>query len=779
MSKRKRKLITRNTLTHISLSKQDLIHQQEKKWIAPLLGITLLLSAGGVVASGAWLSYALFFNPSAIASLNQFLPQWAQLPSSQEPTQTLTQIAAELSQQGKIAGKLLPLEVNAANSQPVSVILPVKSQHQQIVELRVYRIADTKNLLNRPKGEIHYQFVTQTNVTGPEESFVVAPLVDPETADTSSNRPLPVTELRRFDSDTPTQGIWFYLWGQRQRGQAIAYGQIVHYNPDRSYLSLILPWTSPTSLPQWQQAIAGSSPELVIDQTVDLEPRLQVYQLKPANFIFDPLQLEPVSIAEPALNSRDYQNALLIARSGLWTSAEKWLQFIKQRQKRQAWSSAAQAQLDFIRLHAEKSQKQANQAWASPSQQALTLLIDGRWGEALKVYQASPTNTQEVAALLKTDDGRLENRIEVALRVNPKRIEVKAWGALLKGAQESRRSAIAWLKQQPQTTSTDVAYIQKFLKRLDGDFSANQAATSHPSRFVGTAQQITQIDPQQWLQIEQTPLQMTQQTWYQIQLKAYYDGNTWQHAPFQLTTPKTATQYWQELGLDADAEVQIISWLEDGYQQIDVAVVKAVQLQNKTLKLLAVSERFPLVDSASQQLALTKTTVQWLQPETIALLELTQQSQPLEIVQILPTLWQELQKSNPNPQKVSMPKVEEMLQQLGELPVQLLDLTGDGTAEVIMTISPQQIAAIYHSDFIESISFASNSQLSEAQRQKRSRTLIFTHTGRLLYSEFGNTTEQKMIAIADLEDDQLPALLIDTGKDYQFKRWSMQHQRFD
>ncbi len=768
MSKRKRKLTTSNTLHNISFPKSNLNHQQKKDWIAALLVITLLLSAGGLVASSAWLIYSLFVNPNAIASLNQFLPQWAQLPIIQEPTKTLAQISAELSRQGKIAGKPLPLEINPANSQPTSIILPVRSQNQ-IVELRVYRITDARTLLNQPSREIRYQLVTQVDVTGPEESFVVAPLVDPETADTSSNRPLPVTELRRFDSTTPTQGMWFYLWGQRQRGHAIAYGQIVHYNPDRSYLSLMLPWTSPTQ-PQWQQAIAGGSLELVIDQTVDLEPRLQVYQVKPANFIFDPLQLEPVSIAEPALDSRDYQNALLIARSGLWTPAEKWLQFIKQqRQKRQAWSSAAQAQLDFIRLHAQKSQKQANQTWASPSQQVLTFIIDGRWGEALKVFQASPTNTQEITTLLTTDNGRIKNRVEVALRVNPKRTEVKAWGALLKGAQEDRRSAIAWLKQQPQTTAADVAYIQRFLKRLEGDFSSNKVTTSHLSRFVGTAQQMTKVNPVQWLQIDRTPLQVTdEQTWYQIELHAYHDGDTWQHAPFKLTLSKTAAQYWQQLGLNSDAEVQIVSWLPGGHQQIDLAVVKAVQLQGNTLKLLAVSDTFPLVDSAARQLALTKTTLQWLQPETIALSDLTQQPQPVEVVEILPKLWQELQRYNPNPQN-SVPNVEKMLQQLGELPVQLIDLTGDGTAEVMMTISPQEIAAVHNLE---------PSLLQSHNRDSRSRTIIFSATGKVIYNEFSGASEQTAIAIADLEDE-LPALLVATGKSYIFKRWSSQYQRFD
>lgn len=83
----------------------------------------------------------------------------------------------------------------------------------------------------------------------------------------------------------------------------------------------------------------------------------------------------------------------------------------------------------------------------------------------MRVFQASPENTQEIKALLLTSD-QLLTRVQAALRVNPKRAEVKAWGALILAAQQGEESAIAWLEQQPKTTPATVAYIKSLLKPL-------------------------------------------------------------------------------------------------------------------------------------------------------------------------------------------------------------------------------------------------------------------------------------------------------------------------
>ena len=440
-------------------------------WAASLLALSLLLSGAGLVMGGAWLSIQIFVNPDAAAWLNKLLP-WTNPLVKEKPRQTLTQIRESLSQVGQISGKPLPLETNS-NLQIKSLILPILKRQlncqtdcDQIVELRLYQLSSSYNQL--PSDETYYQLVNQLPVEGPEELFAIAPFVDTETANQASTRPLRLSELHH--ADTPAPGVWLYLKGQRvQAGTAITYGHVVHYNPNQNYLSLILAWTSPTGQPQWQEVTGGGIPELVVNQTVDMEPQLRVYQVKPLKLDLNPIGLEEISLVEPALKEPAYQSALFIARSGLWSPASNWLQFINQQHQGQI-PTTAQAQMDLIRLYAQFTQSEAEKTWASPSQEVLADLIDGRWGRALGVFQTSPENTQEIIELLKTSE-RLWTRVQAALRVNPERAEVKAWGVLILASQQGRESAIAWLKQQPKTTPATIAYIQSLLEPLSDEFS--------------------------------------------------------------------------------------------------------------------------------------------------------------------------------------------------------------------------------------------------------------------------------------------------------------------
>ncbi len=754
-----------------------------RHWAASLLWL-MILSGAGLVTGGVWLSLQLFVNPDALSSVNYLLPEWAKIPLiNPEQPQTLTQIRANLSKLGQIPGELLTLN-NAQTLQPTSVLLPVLSSQpncridcQQIVELRVYELTSAGDGQKQQLGEIYYQLVSQAPVAGPEESFVIAPLLNGEISDSGSNRPLPLTQLRRFEGTTPADGVWFYLWGQRLQGSnAITYGQVVHYNPNRSHLSLMLPWTSPTGQPQWQQVTGSGSPELVVNQTVDLEPQLRVYQVKPAQFFLDPIQLELISLAEPALNNSAYQKAILIARTGLWSPSWKWLQFIKkqQQQNRQPWSAQAQAQMDLIRLHAQLTKSQAEKTWASPSQEVLVDLIDGRWGEGLQVFQSSPENTQEIATLLAADSGRVWNRVEVALRMNPERPEVKAWGALIVGAKEGRRSAIAWVKQQPKTTLTTIGYIQNLLKQLEGDFSPAKIPSRHSSRVVGSVQPVT-INPTEWLQPDQAALKLADyQAWYQVQIAAFHDGKRWQRTPFSnLKLPKTAPamSLWQQLGLATDSQIQIIIWLADGQQEMTIATVKAVQLRGGILRLLVAAEKIDNAHFSLQRrpLALTPAALEWVQPESLTLADLTQQQQPVEVTDILPALWRELQSSTSLKTRPT-PSFEQLHEKLGQLPVQLIELTGDALPEVILTVSPETIAALNLQ--------SATSKLTK-DNQARSRTIIFSSTGTLLYSEFSTASRQTVTAIADLKDDELLALLVEGDKNYSLQRWSAKTYRFE
>jgi hypothetical protein len=474
-----------------------------------------------------------------------------------------------------------------------------------------------------------------------------------------------------------------------------------------------------------------------------------------------------------------YQKAILIARTGLWSPAWKWLQFIKKQRQlnRQPWSAAAQAQMDLIRLYAQLTKSQAEKTWASPSQEVLTDLIDGRWGEGLQVFQdSSPENTQEIATLLAADSGRVWNRVEVALRMNPERPEVKAWGALIVGAKEGRRSAIAWLKQQPKNTPKTIDYIQNLLKYLEGDFSPAKIPFSHPSRIVGSVQPVT-INPTEWLQPDQkTALQLADhQAWHQVQIAAYHDGKRWQRTSFsnlKLPKTKTALSLWQQLGLDTDSQIQIILWLPDGQQEMKIATVKAVQLQGGILRLLVAAEKidYPHLGLQHRPLALTQAALEWVQPEFFTLADLTQQQQPVEVTDILPALWRELQ-SSLSLNKTPIPSFEQLHEKFGQLPVQLIELTGDALPEVMLTISSETIAALNNPQF-------DAAKLSKVN-QPRSRTIIFSNTGILLYSEFSTASQQTVTAIADLKEDQLPALLVEGDKNYSLQSWSAKRHRFE
>lgn len=744
-----------------------------------LLTIALLLGSASLVTGGLWLSFEAIFQPDALVRLNQMLPEWMRLPTTyQEPPQTLTQVRQQLSKAGKVAGVPVPLEADGT-SPPKSLILPVLSSspecetdcEQQIIELRVYQIVRG---IGSSQVDPDYQLVDQLPIQGPEESFAIAPLLNAESGYRGSNQPLPVTELHRFEGNTP-KGVWLYLQGQTvQRGQAIAYGYVLHYNPDHSHLSLMLPWTSPTAqVPQWQKVNTNSPLELVIDQTIDLEPQLSVYQVKPAKFFLNPIQLERVSLAEPALNSPDYQDAIAIAQSGLWSPAWKWLQYIKQQQKRH-WTTAAQAQMDLIELCAKRTQAQAEQAWANPSQQVMADLIDGRWAKGLQVFQASPENTREIGRLLQTDSGRLWHRVEVALRVNPQP-EVQAWGVLIVAAQQGQKEAISWLEQQPEITPATIADIKPLLQRLDGNFSTiSNLSQNNSSRILGTVRPLAQVNPSEWFLANQdATLELEHQYWYQVQVDTLNLGDGWQRAPFSdLEIPTTsvdgkkiAPSLWHQLCLDTNPQIQIVVWLSDGQQVTTTATVKAVQLHSGTLELLAsATEPITTTRSSLLPLALTESALQWVQPTHSTIAELSQQ-QPETVAVILPVLWRELQKSDRN-RLGSIPSLEQMQEQLGNWSVDLVDLTGDGKSGIVLTVSPEAIANAFNSDNASSPSRFSN------------RTIIFSDTGSLMYSDFNIASHQSVAAIADLQDGDRKALLVKVNNTYSLQRWSAQRRRF-
>lgn len=786
MQNRSRKLTpktSKQNKPHAGMVKRVVKKPQKKlkrgSWLSSMLAIAILFSSASLIMAFAWISILFIFNPDQVSWLNKILPVWAQIPlGHHERPQTLKQIQLDLSKKNHIFGETLPLHQNVENS----FLLPVFQQRancqsncEELVELRVYERSE--ELEFKSQSENYYYLATQLPVTGPDESFVISPSLDGTSEPQDISIPLPLTEVQRFEGGTPLPGVWFNLRGQRQQGtDAIAYGHVVYYNPERTNLLQMLSWTSPNGqLPKWQQVTGDSTKELVVDQTIGLEPHLQVYQVKPLKLFLKPIQLEAITLKSSAFKDSAYQNALSIARSGLWTPAFEWLKFI-QKQRKGVLPEAAQAQMDLIRLHSQLTKTQAQKNWASPSQEVLADLIDGRWEKALQVFEASPHNVQEIVTLLKADEKRLWNRTAAALRVNPNRLEVQAWFALILKVQQGEEHANSWLKAQPKITKDNLAYIQGLLARLNGESTKSQISSTHPSQIVGTVQPITQVTNTDWLQPNSSAdLKLTDnQVWYQVEVSAFHDGKRWLNSPFEnFNPPKTDTAkfLWKTLGITSDPEIQIVVWLSNGEQQITIAAIKAVQLRGKVLRLLAAVPKMPENQNNVLQpkpLALTNAALEWVQPSPITLRELHQQN-PQGVKVILSSVWKSLQQSDEVPGG-AIPSFEQMQEKLGDWPVQVIDLTNNAQPEIILTISAGAIA---------SLNQPTPESQGENPEQRRDRTIILSDSNEVIYTDFTGNDLQRLSAIAKLSGVQSLALLVENARNYSLRRWSEKNQRFE
>ncbi|MEA5513930.1 hypothetical protein [Nodularia sp. UHCC 0506] len=744
--------------------------KSQRGWLWSTLAIALLLSSAGLIIAFIWLSILFIFHPEQVSWLNELLPEWVQIPlTERERPQSRKQIQDGLSKQ-QTAGEFIPLD-----DEKGSFLLPIlqqrancKSDCQEIVELRVYQPSEDRELTSQSET---YHLAAQLTITAPDES-----LIDPALEHKDNNPRLPLTEIQYLGTDALSPGSWLSLWGLRQQDtNAIAYGYIIYYNPQRQNLQQLLSWQNPNGkTPQWQQVTGGGAKELVIDQTVGLEPQLRVYEVQSTNFYLNPIQLAEISLKIPEFQDSAYQDALLIARSGLWTPAVEWLQFIE-KQQTGVFPPTAQAQVDVIRLHSQLTKAQANISWASPSQQVLAELIDGRWAKALQVFTASPQNAQEIANLLKADTGRLWNRTVAALRVNPTRKDVQAWATLILAAQRGEKRANSWLKSQPKITQANLVYIQNLLPQLHGEVAKEQISI-HRSQIMGAVQPMTKINSSEWLQSDSNPdLTLPEgQTWYRVEVNTFYDGKKWQSSPFSnLQPPKNSLSqfFWSTLGINVNPVIQILVWNSQGEQQISSATIKGVRWQNGVLQLLAAGQPISHDQNNSlrrKPLALSESVLEWVQPSPITMTTLYQQN-PQAVEALLPIMWRSLQQTAQLPVG-DVPGFWQIQGQLGDWPLQMIDLTNDTQPEMILTISADAIASLQDINW--------DTQKSE-NNQSRPRTLILSDSGKVFYTDFQNNSQQTLTAIAKLSNSQSLALLVENAHNYSLKRWSEKNQRFE
>ncbi len=764
----------------------------QRKLPTALIVCAAFLGGTCAIVAGAWFSLQLILTPDRVNWVDEYLPETDSVPldNAKNPPQSLADIQKQLRQDGLLAPPLLPLESTTTEPreselgslqlmqvmvealQPKSLLC--QSPCQQLYELRIYEPVPPPH--HKAGNEPYFRLLGQMPVQGPAESFVLDSLIRSDSKKQGSSRPLPLTALEALQGEAPATGVWLNFTGHRLEGEkAISYGQIFHFNPEKANLSLMLQWTSPAGkIPTWREVTGGGKPELVVEQTTGKEPRFQVYQVESRNFLLNPVALEEISLKQPVLESAAYRQALQLARSGLWTPAGKLMESLKQerQQKGESWPQAVQAQVDVIQLHAREMQKQLNISATDPGERAIALLTDGRWDEALKIFEADLDNSYKIALGLKADKGAIAKRVDAALKVFPEQLDLKAWGALVRAAQEGSPQARQWLEAQPNNGSGTVERVRELLERMEVALSES-TLINHPGKIVGLALPMEQVNNDDWLLPKKDEILQLEkgQIWYQVQVAAFHDGQNWVRSPFtQLNLPRIepGRRLWRILGLNLDPKIKIGVWMPDGQQKLVSATVRALWFDKGTVQLLASGETTSAGYGAGalkpRPIAFTSDRFRWLQPESIRLGDLNQQ-QSAWVMGILTNLWGDLQKAR-RVTDGAVPNPEELLKQSSDWVVQLIDVNNNNLPDAVLTL---------RSDV-----FANLQQPGAAlQGNAGSRTLIFDDAGELIYSEFTTSAAQSLTGFADLEDGGSVALVVDTPNGYTLKRWNANQQGFE
>ncbi|MGB8701678.1 MAG: hypothetical protein WCD18_19865 [Thermosynechococcaceae cyanobacterium] len=449
---------------------------------APRFGLRLArlmwLGSFCAIAGALWLSLQYLLNPDVAFWLDRGLlgRLGSQQPTSDQP-QTLDQLQAAIEKQGKMPGQTIVLShalgLGTGLHTATNLAIPILAQDgtpdckdpcREIREIRVYRALQLPFLIRMFQRNPYFRQTDAIAVQGPSGADLLALDQNPLLSE-GSDQPLPLTQAEVYEP-APQPGLWLRLTGLKTQGSGVStYGQVYYFDPFREQLNLMTNWVSPSGdTPQWQQVTGDELPELVVNETVGIEPHYEVYLLQMADGAAH--QLQPIRLTDPAFANLSYTKGLALARSGLWVSAASLLREVKAANPKQ-WTAMAQAQLDYIQLHAQITQAQAEQPSASAVQRILGYLTNGSWQAALDVLQSDRTAGPELREMLLSDSGRLANRIDTALKANPTDPNVIAWGALLRFVRTSGPQAIAWAQQQSNGNGATLTRIKKLIQQLN------------------------------------------------------------------------------------------------------------------------------------------------------------------------------------------------------------------------------------------------------------------------------------------------------------------------
>lgn len=436
--------------------KQSLVKQSfVKQVLSHVLPIVALFGVGGLVASSGALGLQFILEPKSVAWLNDYLPETLQIPLADwDRPHTLEEIKKNLTKGDLTLGEFIDLP----NGDRITTISQPRynciSRCDRITELRVYRKAKA---YGPKKNQTHYRMVAQVSVPSANDRVILDSLQAGNSNSVEVEEDLPLETFDRFDPPTPNSGNWFNLTGKRSQGENnVTYGQLFHYDESRTKLTALIQWASPAETEPivWRSLTAKDSPKLLIDQSIGLEPRFQAYSLTKSTAT---PELSLISIAQPALKNREFQQAIDLAKAGLWSIAADRLKTLKP--KNDDWPTAAQLQFDLIAYHAKMAKLQTQQTWANATQQVLAQLLDGQWKAAITPFEKDPTSRNEIREGIALEAPRLWKRITAALKDDPGNPYLQAWAARVTVDRDGKSKAIAWVNQQGGSSDRTTALM--------------------------------------------------------------------------------------------------------------------------------------------------------------------------------------------------------------------------------------------------------------------------------------------------------------------------------
>ncbi|MBE7383030.1 MAG: hypothetical protein F6J95_016645 [Leptolyngbya sp. SIO1E4] len=739
------------------------------------LGITAGLLGAGIFAGVClWISVVFILHPNPPRWLAQTLPYFS-MGWGDMPAQSLEEIEAELQAQGRQAGKLVNVASFGTDPQLGNLrLLPIFATRssctrdcQAIVELRLYGVHSRD-----PQASL--QLLDQLTIQGPPEEQVLDPILQPQAGVVGSTHPLPLSEVKSLKADA-LPGGWLTLTGRWQhQGSPVLYGQILHVDSQTLRINSLLNWNSPPGrLPVWRNLDETGLPELVVNQSVGLEPRFSLYTIANTTASAVATRLEEISLSQIALpqgvDKAPYRNALFLAQHGLWSEAQRRLTQLKTQWADQ-WPQGLEQQLQLVSLHAEVSQSQAARDWSRASQKLLALLLDGQWDNALKTLDTPQSGFRAaVLPLLEQNSTRLWQRLTASLQVNSGQKAARLWGALLLLAKEDEDAALKWLNQaanasiksefdaiaaeiQPQSPDGNTAVTVATQPNSAEASTANVAM----SGLFGTARSLTDLNPNKWHQPAGMP-ELTLpsgQQWYEITLQAGHLNQRWSSrlgAPDD-DSPAAIAAFWQALGLDTHAALQRVASAPG--QSSQTVQVRALQWQSGRIQLLASGASSPeegpwIVTTPRHWGTSQQTSAQsWSQ---------VYRDRPELGNRLLTTISNHLG-LNATALASALPAAEAAGTRLAT--VRWVDFTGDSDADLFLTLEPQALAQ------------AGSSLSVQTEIQ-----MVISPQGDLLYSNLWAEGSHPLIGWLK-PNAGAAALVTAQGNTYRLLTWSPTHGQF-